>query len=44
MIQKNSSFPYFAPECCVVAFNTELFCSSPEDGGLEGTGDEDWVI
>ena len=37
---------YIQPECdleldfCLY----ELVCQSPVDGGLEGTGEEDWVI
>ena len=27
-------------DCCLL----ELVCQSPVDGGLEGTGDEDWPI
>lgn len=36
---------YQVPECEYdVAILKEMFCSSPVDGGLEGVGEEDWVL
>ena len=35
---------YRAPECYdVSAILKELICSSPVEGGLEGTTEEEWV-
>lgn len=37
--------PYQAPAGYIFfTLPEELICSSPVDGGLEGTKDEDWVI
>lgn len=36
---------YLQPECEVeITSLVDLLCQSPEEGGLEGTFDEDWVI
>ena len=36
---------YVPPGCCCDdAFRVDLLCASPEDGGLEDVGYEDWVI
>ena len=36
---------YSNPECeYQEAFFDELLCSSPVDGGVEGTDEEEWII
>lgn len=36
---------YVKPECDNAdAFYVDLICDSPLDGGVEGTGEEDWTI
>ncbi len=36
---------YSNPECDIVILNlSDILCTSPVEGGLEGTSDEDWVI
>lgn len=41
----NTRSLYKAPDCEYDgAFFKELLCQSPVDGGLEGTGDEDWTL
>ena len=36
---------YVSPKCyCYTAFWEELLCSSPDVGGLEDVGFEDWVV
>lgn len=36
---------YLPPECeAEIMTPVELICTSPTEGGLEGTSDEDWVI
>lgn len=36
---------YLSPHCEFnEAMSSDLLCESPEAGGLEGTGEEDWII
>jgi hypothetical protein len=36
---------YLSPECEIEeAFLIGLICTSPTEGGVEGTEEEDWVI
>ena len=40
-----TSIIYTAPECeCEESFQVECICTSPQDGGLESTVEEEWLI
>ena len=37
--------PYLSPKCeFEETLQEDIICTSPEEGGLEGVNDEDWVI
>ncbi len=44
-LSMNKIITYSAPECELVAsLWADLLCTSPGDGGVEGTGEEEWVV